>query len=168
MKQCTKCQKIKDSSSFRKNKSTPDGLSYSCKECLRDYDKSVYNLHKEERRLYAKKQRKKHLPRRKRYDINYYHNHVMENLERVENWKIHNKERWRELRLKATAKRSRKYGFKKIIENPFDKSEPIEWHHTDDEYVVPVPLDIHQHFKCRSTTEHRELLEFVVVQVTNI
>lgn len=33
MKQCCKCNKIKDSKEFYKNKSTDDGLSHACKSC---------------------------------------------------------------------------------------------------------------------------------------
>lgn len=59
MKQCTKCKTVKNRSDFYKCTSQSDGLNYWCKQCMKshfdskkasksDYDKSRYELKKEE------------------------------------------------------------------------------------------------------------------------
>lgn len=42
-KQCTKCKEEKPLTEFSKNKSTPDGLQYHCKECHNKYVKVNYH-----------------------------------------------------------------------------------------------------------------------------
>lgn len=56
MKICTRCNKEKEFSEFQVRKASKDGYTASCKECLRNYDKSRANLtHRvEARRQYAK------------------------------------------------------------------------------------------------------------------
>ena len=40
MKTCSKCKKEKDESLFQKRKASHDGLTASCKACLKEYDDS--------------------------------------------------------------------------------------------------------------------------------
>ena len=42
-KQCGKCKKVKDLSEFGKDKHSPDGLVYPCKECARKRSRIFYN-----------------------------------------------------------------------------------------------------------------------------
>lgn len=49
-KVCTKCGKELPLSEFSSKKGTPDGLSYQCKECTREYYRE-YNKRKREKRL---------------------------------------------------------------------------------------------------------------------
>jgi len=42
MKQCTKCKKWKDESEFRKRLICKGGLSYWCKDCESEYNRSRY------------------------------------------------------------------------------------------------------------------------------
>ena len=46
MKQCTKCKKRKGKAEFHKDSSSKDGLSHSCKKCVRDYDRRKYRKKK--------------------------------------------------------------------------------------------------------------------------
>ena len=43
MKQCTKCEKLKDESEFYRKSRNKDGLSYWCRECESDYARRRYN-----------------------------------------------------------------------------------------------------------------------------
>lgn len=52
-KVCTKCGKELPLSEFSSKKGTPDGLSYQCKECAREYSRE-YTKRKREERLAAK------------------------------------------------------------------------------------------------------------------
>lgn len=45
-KQCRKCQKLKDTKDFHKNKGYEDGLSHICKQCKKDYRKMWYQRNK--------------------------------------------------------------------------------------------------------------------------
>lgn len=62
-KTCTKCQKEKAITEFRKNKSNKDGFSYYCKDCLNMYS----DRYKKARRIYAKTHKKE----KKEYDKKY-------------------------------------------------------------------------------------------------
>lgn len=46
-KQCGKCGKQQSLDKFSKFKSSPDGLTYTCKECVKEYDKKHYEDNKE-------------------------------------------------------------------------------------------------------------------------
>lgn len=48
-KVCTKCGRELSVSEFTKKKGTPDGLSYICKDCLREYNHNYFKRKKEER-----------------------------------------------------------------------------------------------------------------------
>jgi len=61
----------------------------------------------------------------------------------------------RESRLKTHARRRRNLGFTKLIEN--DWNEPIEWHHIDNEYVVPIPKYLHKMCHTGDTKRHRAI-----------
>jgi hypothetical protein len=50
-KQCSKCKRIKLRSCFTKNKSTPDGLDYSCKECKREFEREYKRELRRSRRI---------------------------------------------------------------------------------------------------------------------
>ncbi len=66
-KMCSACKKVKPLTEFSGRKSSPDGLSYKCKQCERDYTKrnykgrmskpgakNYYQLHKKEQLLKSK------------------------------------------------------------------------------------------------------------------
>lgn len=62
MKQCTKCKRLLDENEFHKDKTRRDGLSYTCKECRKQYAyayplkwKSYRDSHREQRRAYQAK-----------------------------------------------------------------------------------------------------------------
>ena len=42
MKQCSRCKKLKSKSEFGKKIRNPDGLQYSCKDCVRAYMRERY------------------------------------------------------------------------------------------------------------------------------
>lgn len=64
-------------------------------------------------------------------------------------------------RRKAKSRR-RDFNYVELFENPFDKSEEIEWHHIDDKYVVALPKDLH-HLYCGKF--HRDNLMVILKQI---
>lgn len=54
MKQCPKCKKQKSKSEFGRNRSRPDGLSFWCQKCSREYGKQYYKKDKKHIRQYRR------------------------------------------------------------------------------------------------------------------
>lgn len=90
------------------------------------------------------------------------------NKEKTKKWRAENKYKIRKWDAEAHSKRKRNLGFTELCPNPFDEAEAIDWHHINDEVVIPIPRDIHQHFNNRGTAQHRDLLEFVALQVVSL
>jgi len=63
---------------------------------------------------------------------------------------------------KMMAKRKRNLGFISLFDNPFDKSELIDWHHVNNDDVVALPRDLHRHFQGKF---HRENLIYIIKQI---
>ena len=66
---------------------------------------------------------------------------------------------------KSQAKRRRDLGWIPMLENPFDVTEEVEWHHITDIYVVAIPRDLHKVYTGYSTERHRELVMNVAKQI---
>jgi hypothetical protein len=64
---------------------------------------------------------------------------------------------------KKQAKRKRALGFNIIFENILD--EPIAWHHLNNNDVVAIPRDLHEHFTLNDTQKHREMMMSIVEQL---
>jgi len=60
MKKCSKCKIKKPIIEFRKNKTTKNGYTYYCKDCLKPINKKDRIKHKEKRREYRIKYKKNH------------------------------------------------------------------------------------------------------------
>ena len=58
------------------------------------------------------------------------------------------------------AKRDRNLGFTKLVEN--DWNEPIDWHHVDNEHVVPLPRYLHKLCYTGDRETHRKLCNKLV------
>ena len=56
---------------------------------------------------------------------------------------------------KKKSQRVRKLGFIKLVEN--DWNEPVDWHHVDDDHVVPIPRYLHKMCYTGDREKHREL-----------
>jgi hypothetical protein len=69
-------------------------------------------------------------------------------------------ENGRQKHLKSNAVRDRKLNWIGVFKNIFD--EPIEWHHVDDEHVVPLPVDLHRLYLGKN---HRENLVYIIKQL---
>jgi len=57
MKECTKCNAIKDKGLFNKDKTRKDGLSYVCKECINTQSKTYRAKSKDKIKAYIESQR---------------------------------------------------------------------------------------------------------------
>jgi len=64
--------------------------------------------------------------------------------------------------LRHMYKRHKQMNTKKMFNNPFNKSEIIDWHHIDNCYVVAIPRDLHRHFQGKF---HRDNLMGIVKQI---
>jgi len=67
MKECTKCNKIKDLSEYSKNSSYKDGLQYKCKLCCKQYYQKNKDLLKERSKLYKEKNKEYCLEWQRKY-----------------------------------------------------------------------------------------------------
>ena len=52
----------------------------------------------------------------------------------------------------------------KIIDNPFDKSVKIAWHHINDTYVIAIPIELH-HTYTNNVNKHRFMLCSIIKQI---
>ena len=66
------------------------------------------------------------------------------------------------MRLKANAKRRQNLNWIQLFENPFDKSEKVEWHHINNTYVVAIPKDLHRLYLGK---QHREKMRIITNQI---
>lgn len=55
IKNCKRCNKIKPTSSFNKNKRTKTGLCFYCKDCVREFNKKYAPLYKHKQKEYQKR-----------------------------------------------------------------------------------------------------------------
>lgn len=53
MKTCKKCHTAQSLANFHRNRNTPDGYSYYCKDCKRAYDRAYHEPKLKKRRMYA-------------------------------------------------------------------------------------------------------------------
>ena len=77
-------------------------------------------------------------------------------------WKKRNPEKLKLMRLKANAKRRQNLNWIQLFENPFDKSEKVEWHHINNTYVVAIPRDLHRLYYGKY---HREKTMEIIKQI---
>lgn len=70
-KQCGKCNKQQPVEKFSKFKSTPDGLAYTCKDCVRDNDKKRYKDNKQKILAQQKQYNDTHKVEKAAYDRKY-------------------------------------------------------------------------------------------------
>jgi hypothetical protein len=85
------------------------------------------------------------------YRKRYYYKHRKKAIKDASKWQRENKES----RSKTHSRRDRSLGFSKIIENDWD--EPIDWHHINNNDVVPLPRYLHRMCLTGDTKRHREL-----------
>ena len=71
------------------------------------------------------------------------------------NWRKNNKARYAEIKSKSEAKRNRNLGFNKLVEN--DWNCKIDWHHVNNNDVVPIPSNFHQMCPSTTTEKHRKI-----------
>ena len=65
-----------------------------------------------------------------------------------------------ESRSKTHSRRKRNLGFNKLIEN--DWNVPIDWHHVNDNDVVPLPRQLHRMCQTGDTERHRYLCKKLI------
>lgn len=71
-KTCNKCFETKNIDGFSKCKKNPDGFSYSCKECVKKYDKDYYSKNKKKIKRMAKEYYESNLETCKKSRKDYY------------------------------------------------------------------------------------------------
>ena len=67
----------------------------------------------------------------------------------TEKGKVTNKKFWQSdkgklLDSKHQAKRKRDLGFTPLMSNPFPEEVPVDYHHINDTFVIPVPRQVHK------------------------
>jgi hypothetical protein len=106
----------------------------------------------------------------------YYHKNKEKRLKKIIEYRIKNKnklqiaqrkyqqtEKGKMIESQKQARRKRELGFNPIISNILD--EKIVWHHIDNENVIPLPKDIHEHFYNPDVITHRENLISIIGQI---
>ena len=97
------------------------------KEEIKQRRKKYYQEHKEEIKQCGKKYQQKHREEIKQYHKKYYQT-----------------ERGRLAWAKHQAKRQRNLGFIPLMNNPFPQDVPIDYHHINSIFVIPVPRQTHK------------------------
>jgi len=133
------------------------------RECLLKKDREYYSKNKDKRKQY-KIDNKEHIKvKMKEYKTK--HRKKLNEYQRIYMKKYKLTERGKELLAKRFAVK-RGIGFKKLFENPFDISEKIAWHHVTQNYVVAVPLYLHNlcnYFK--DSMIHKESMLYIIKQI---
>jgi len=88
------------------------------------------------------------------YRVRYYRKHRETAINNTRKWQLDNPNKTRDYKSKCKSKR-RKLGFNKLKEN--DWYEPIDWHHVNDNDVVPLPRYLHRMTQTGDTSKHRRL-----------
>ena len=94
MKKCSRCKVEKELTEFHKKKTTKDGLSNSCKSCVKEYSKKHYQANKEYRKEQIKEYRKNNKENVKEYKKKHY----QANKKKIKEYQKANKERINKLR----------------------------------------------------------------------
>jgi len=124
-KTCSKCKIIKSIIEFAKNRNHKDGLSSSCKDCIKIYRKIYYLDNKEEIAIKGRIYKEAHKQERREYSKIYYESHKQESKD------------YRETHKKEILRRMRKYHkFHKIERNNLRKKRLK----TDSNYKILVTL----------------------------
>ena len=74
IKICNKCSQIKNKNSFYKQKSTKDGFTNYCKNCIKDYNKNYYKNNRDRIIQNTQQWYGNNKEYKKEYDKNYYKN----------------------------------------------------------------------------------------------
>lgn len=91
MKMCSCCKTEMEESLFNKNKSSPDGLAYECKECCRKRHLIYYNTYKEK---ILKEKKKKYWEDPEKYRLNKRNStNKIKNNEKAKEWYKNNKDK---------------------------------------------------------------------------
>jgi len=161
MKKCRKCNisLVSDKNWYKSNEKLH---SYICNYCHRrrvnKWRKNNLEKTHEHQKKYRKtekgknahgKSQKKYYYKHKKYCINYSKNY-------------RKTKKGKEVEKRHQSKRNRNLEWIKLYENPFDKSEKIEWHHYNDEFVVALPKDLH---RLHLGKNHRENIKPIVNQI---
>jgi len=154
MKVCTKCGIEKSSTEFFHDKYTKDGYCCHCKLCRKAY----MQAHRKEASLAVMKYHKT-----EKGKLN--HRTLQAKYKKSDKGKLTEKrfsktQRCKDLWKKNTYKRRRNLGFNKLVEN--DWNEPINWHHVNNDDVVPLPAYLHQMCYTGETKKHRLLCNKLV------
>jgi hypothetical protein len=111
------------------------------------YDKEYHKTleYKAHHKIYMMEYNKKpeQIERRKKYMKEYDKTPKRIKSKKERDKKYNQSEKGRIRDNKHQAKRRRQLGWIPLIDNPFPENVPIHWHHVDDTFVIPVPVDIH-------------------------
>jgi 5-methylcytosine-specific restriction endonuclease McrA len=95
MKQCSRCDKIKPLSEFKKNKSRKNGIDSWCKECHRASCRKYIEINRETIREKARKWRKDNGEKKREYDRRWNEANQEKERERKRKWVEDNREKVR-------------------------------------------------------------------------
>ena len=144
-----------------------DSSHYICKLCITKRYKvwKVLNLekYKEGNRISGKKYRDRNLATVKLRKQKCRNSNLSKYKTTEKNWKKNNPEKVKKHTKRYKSKRKRDLGWTPLYPNPFEDTVLVDWHHIDDEYVVAIPRDLHRLYN--GYNNHRDILEFVVIQI---
>jgi hypothetical protein len=98
MKKCTKCSRTKRDTSFYKKSSTKDGLTFQCKDCLKDYSKDYIKRTLTERLAYQKQYRKSNKEKVQQNARKYYSENIEQHQQKDKRYRLRHPDK---LRLKG-------------------------------------------------------------------
>lgn len=126
MKRCSICKQILDIGEFHKERACNDGLSAKCKTCAAVYRKDYYWRTRDKAVQYAKDWQNKHPTEHRIASLS------------------HSRTNRGKMNLVKRASQKRGLSAFLMFPNPFDESEPVDYHHINDAYIVAVPRDLHR------------------------
>jgi hypothetical protein len=142
LRYCVKCKNYKSIENFGKNPTNKDGLQSYCRKCQYKLKKRWRKNNPNKRRKITARYRKKHSAYIKNYLRSYFKT-----------------EHGKDVRRRIMSKR-KGYGFCKLIENDWNCA--IEWHHVNNNDVVPLPRNLHRMCNNSDKKVHRKLANKLV------
>ena len=95
-KKCNKCEEIKPINDFYKNKKSPDGLQYMCKECKKEYSRQHQIVNKEQCIEACRRWKSNNREKCIEYDRRYRLSNKEKCMEATRRWRLANPEQRRE------------------------------------------------------------------------
>ena len=175
LKTCSRCSKEQPLDNFYISKTSSDGHRSWCKECVKNYTRSLYHTNPEYRKNQiqlnnyenSKERQQKYFKSQKGKDAlkKYHQSDKGKKAIRRANRKANKTEKRKKLYRANKARRKRDLKWISFMDNPFPDDVEVDWHHINDLIVIPLPRKLHQH---NLGVNHRSKCNNIINQIYGI